>query len=119
MTAPRLAALGLLFGVFFGSTEAFAHATLVSASPTPDSEGAAPGIIQLHFSEAYEPAFSTVKLTDTDGSGVALKAVDSKDPTTMAVAPVTPLSPGLYTVTWSTVGHDTHKRTGSFSFTVK
>ncbi len=98
---------------------AWAHATLVSAEPGANTEVAAPSVLQLHFSEAFEPKFSSFKLTDTDGTEVALKPVRLKDPKTLAATPAAPLEPGLYTITWTTVGHDTHKRTGTYSFTVK
>ena len=101
------------------ASPAFAHAVLVSAEPAPDSEVTAPQVITLHFSEAFEPKFSRFTLTDTDGANVAINPVESKDPKIMAAKPVTALVPGLYTVSWNTLGHDTHKRNGSFSFTVK
>jgi copper resistance protein C len=98
---------------------AFAHAVLVSAEPAPDSEVTAPQVITLHFSEAFEPKFSGFTLTDTDGAKVAVNPVDSKDPKTMAASPAAPLAPGLYTISWKTLGDDTHTRNGTFSFTVK
>lgn len=108
------------FALFtFITTSAQAHATLVSAEPAPDSEVTAPRIIALHFSEAFEPKFSHFKLTDTDGVEVETQLATGKDAETLAAMPATPLEPGLYTVSWTTIGHDSHKRTGTFSFTVK
>lgn len=111
-----LGALAVLGSI---TTYAFAHATLVSAEPAPDSEVTAPKVIQLHFSEAFEPKFSHFKLTDLDGAEVKIQPTEAKDAKTLAAMPTAPLEPGLYTVSWTTIGHDSHKRTGTFSFSVK
>jgi methionine-rich copper-binding protein CopC len=119
MTSKITGLVGAFFAVVLTISQAEAHATLVRAEPAANSEVASPKVIKLHFSEAYEPKFSSFKLTDTDGAPVAITPFDAKDPKAMAATPAATLPAGLYTVSWTTIGDDTHKRTGSFSFTVK
>ena len=112
--------LFLVFAAMIGlAADAQAHTKLVSTEPSADTEVAAPKTIQLHFTEGFETKFSSFKLTDTDGKDVPVKIVESKDPKTLTGVPQAPLLPGLYTVTWTTVARDSHKMTGSYSFTVK
>jgi hypothetical protein len=101
------------------ATQAEAHADLVSAQPAKNSTVAAPATIVLHFGEALEMKVSAFKLTDIDGKPVAIKAAAAPDAKSLAAAPAVPLTPGLYTVSWTSMGDDAHKMTGTFSFTVK
>ena len=108
-----------LTGFALTASGASAHAQLVSADPAPNASIGAPQTIQLHFNEALERKFSNFKLTDVDGTEVKITAVDMKDAKTLAAKPEAPLVPGLYTVSWTAVGDDSHRLTGNFSFTVK
>ncbi len=96
---------------------AWAHATLQKASPAKNAKVASPHEITLRFSEALEPAFSGAILLDADGRNVTGAPVKIDGP----VITITPghLDPGVYRVNWHSVGHDTHRLEGEFSFTVK
>ena len=96
-----------------------AHTKLVSSEPAANAEVASPKSITLHFSEGFETKFSSVELTDTDGTDVSTMPMESKDERALTVMPKATLPPGLYTVMWTTVAHDSHKMSGSYSFTVK
>ena len=53
---------------------AFAHAHPKIMVPAPDSSGPAPGKISITFSEAVEPKFSSIKLTEI---GICLTQVSA------------------------------------------
>jgi methionine-rich copper-binding protein CopC len=100
---------------------AMAHAKLAASNPTPGAVlEAAPAEISLTFNEKVEQAFSTVTLTYTDGKVVETEKakVDATNPTIVRLQ-TKGLSTGTYTVKWAVAGHDGHRRTGTFSFSVK
>ena len=125
MRAPRrhsLTALVVTLGLMVSlmGSHAQAHAKLVSADPAPNTTVAAPKLIRLQFSEELAKEFSSLRVTDTDGNPVAMVAKGSKDPKTLEAMPTGTLSPGVYTVSWTSVATDDgHKMTGHYSFTVK
>jgi hypothetical protein len=99
------------------ASPAFAHAQLQKATPAKGAKVASPEHITLRFSEALEPAFSGALLLDKDGRNVTGAPVKIDGPLMI----LTPghLEPGIYHVNWHSVGHDTHRLEGDFSFTVK
>ncbi len=105
--------------LLLGAAQADAHANLVSSDPAKDAAVAAPKLITLHFSEALEMKVSGFKLTDLDGNPVVIKAVAAPDSKSLAATPAAPLAPGLYTISWTSMGDDSHKMTGTLSFSVK
>ena len=111
--------LTLSAALMFVATQAEAHAALKSANPAPNAAGAAPATIQLHFSEALEMKVSSFKLTNIDGAEVKIMPAAASDKLSLAATPAAPLSPGLYTVSWTAVGDDAHPMKGTYSFTVK
>jgi methionine-rich copper-binding protein CopC len=117
----RLFVLACLMAAMFclGVTPAFAHAHLRASSPAAESTGPAQTEISVTFSEALEPKFSTV--TVTDGAGARMDvgdvAVVGGNAKIVAVK-VKPLAPGTYTVNWHATSVDTHKTEGSFRFSV-
>lgn len=96
---------------------AFAEAALRTSSPAAGARVVSPVHVVLHFSGALEPAFSGAMLLDSDGRNVSGAPV-KVDGTQIVITPG-PLSPGLYHVAWHSVGHDTRRLDGEFSFTVK
>jgi copper resistance protein C len=99
---------------------AFAHAHPKAMMPAPDSTGPAPSKISITFSEAVEPKFSSIKLTDTAGKSVdpETSAPVPGDPATLTLK-VPPLPAGTYVVHWSNVSVDGHHLEGSYKFTVR
>jgi hypothetical protein len=99
---------------------ASAHAFLDHAEPPVGSTmQKAPRSLSLWFTEAIEPAFSTVTVTDAQGHSVtAGKAqVDPHDRKLMHV-PVRALGPGSYRVDWHVLSVDTHRTQGNYNLTV-
>lgn len=108
------------------SALAQAHPKLLSSTPAEGAEGAAPGTIELHFSENLVTRFSGAKLVMTEMPGMAHSPMPMKarvsggsDPKTMVITPVSPLPAGTYTVEWRAVSADTHPITGNVRFKVK
>jgi methionine-rich copper-binding protein CopC len=111
--------VGFSAALMLGAVEAQAHANLVSSDPAKNATIGSPNMITLHFSEALEMKVSGFKLTDIDGKAVAIKMMPGPDAKSLAAAPAAPLAPGLYTISWTSMGDDAHKMDGKLSFTVK
>jgi len=94
---------------------AWGHAKLMSSDPAANAKVKPPKLIKLTFAETLEPAFSGAELTDAAGKNVPVSK--SVGGTTITLLPLT-LRPGAYTVTWHSVGRDTHRVSGSFGFKV-
>ncbi len=99
---------------------ALAHGTVQSASP---ANGAAldtpPTEIRLNFSEALEPAFTSVKLLNAAGQAVPTPEKAHVEDGKTVVLPLPALSRGSYKAQWMSVGHDGHHIHGDLDFTVK
>jgi copper resistance protein C len=111
---------GIAIAVLVIAAHASAHAKLERTTPAADAKVRSPKSIQVHFSEAIETKLSSLKLSASDGTDIAVMAMnDAKDPATLSIMPNAALKPGLYKVTWSVVSDDGHKTHGAFSFTVQ
>lgn len=108
------------------SSLAQAHPKLLSSTPAEGADGAAPGKIELHFSENLLTQFSGAKLVMTEIPGMAHSPMPMKakvsagsDPKSMLITPLAPLPAGTYQVQWRAVSSDTHPITGNVTFKVK
>ena len=101
------------------ASTASAHARLRSAAPAPgEILITAPKAVSIVFSEALEPKFSRIEVSNAAGSRVDDGAAHSgADATTLVVA-LKPLPPGDYKVAWWATSIDTHKTEGSFTFMI-
>ncbi|WP_085686732.1 MULTISPECIES: copper homeostasis periplasmic binding protein CopC [unclassified Pseudomonas] len=123
----RTLKISLVFaGGLLLSTLAQAHPKLLSSTPAEGADGAAPGKIELRFSEDLLTQFSGAKLVMTEMPGMAHSPMPMKakvsagsDPKTMLVTPLSPLPAGSYKVEWRAVSSDTHPITGNVTFKVK
>ncbi|HZP87896.1 MAG TPA: copper homeostasis periplasmic binding protein CopC [Burkholderiales bacterium] len=103
------------------SPGALAHAFLDHATPAVGSQvHGSPDTLTLWFSEALEPAFSSIKVLDAAGKQVDRgdTAADPKDPTALKVS-LQHLAPGEYRVMWRVLSVDTHVTEGKFTFSVR
>jgi methionine-rich copper-binding protein CopC len=97
------------------------HLHLERSEPAAnDTVATAPGAVRLWFSEQPELAVTTIRVSATSGSAIALAPL-TRD--TGATAPVVaPLrahpGPGAYTVWWRSTARDGHVSTGQFKFVI-
>lgn len=99
---------------------AAAHAVLLRSDPAQNARlTASPAKVDLFFSEALDHKFSTISVRDTAGGRHGKGSVSfTSDPTEMTVG-VNSLSPGFYTVAWTTVSAvDGHHLDGTYPITV-
>jgi copper resistance protein C len=115
----RLSSLLLACVLLLGGTSAArAHAHLRRAQPAADSTvKTAPVELVLSYSEALEPGFCTVQVTDEAGNRVDKEAVtaDSADAKVLHVA-LKPLAAGRYKIAWRVTSVDSHTTDGTFVF---
>lgn len=117
---PRFLGLSmctLAVGIAF-SPAAEAHAHLMTSLPAADTTTAAPGQIELRFSEAPLAGLSGVELQTASGAIVPV-ASKGLGKNMLVVVPQHPLKAGNYTVKWHVVAADTHRSQGTFAFTVR
>lgn len=105
----------LVLLMLLAATPACAHARLTGSDPAADAKVKIVKMIKLSFSEKLEPAFSGASLTD--GAGKPMAVSNSVAGDSITLLPMA-LKPGRYKVDWHSVGHDTHRLTGSLSFEV-
>ena len=97
---------------------ALAHARLEASEPAVGAEGAAPAQVVLHFTEAVEPRFSSIMVSNSAGLRMEMGPAHlASEPRQLAVA-LKPLVPGEYRVDWVAISVDTHRTQGSFHFSV-
>ncbi len=109
-------AISTLLTVMLG-TGAEAHAFLDHAEPRVGSTvSTAPRELSLSFTQKLEPAFSSVEVTDANGTRVDL-GKPSISSSVMRIG-LKQLSPGTYRVRWHVLSVDTHTTEGSFTFQV-
>ncbi|WP_071332133.1 copper homeostasis periplasmic binding protein CopC [Burkholderia contaminans] len=111
-----LAALG-----FVVIQAAHAHALPKTQEPAANATlSVAPHAVTIGFSEALEPAFSSIAVTDSHGQSVVdgKSSVDAGNRKRMQVA-LTNLTAGTYTVAWIAVASDGHRTQGHYAFTLK
>ena len=116
-----LCLLGAALWWWLTPQETAAHANLVSAEPTPNSElDEAPGRVIAWFTEPLEPSLSSIEVLDSSGQRVDLdnSMVDDLNPLVMSVD-LGDIPDGTYTVAWTNVSTvDGHRVRGSFLFAV-
>ena len=113
----------LVGGVLSASAAtAAAHPKLIKTDPPADAvTDTPPKELRLSFNEELVPKFSGVELADKSGKKIETGATapDPSEKKQLVVPLPTPLTDGVYKVSWHAVGDDTHRVQGSYSFTVK
>ncbi len=127
MLSRRLA--GLLVGVLVAvagavssAAPARAHALLAESTP---ADGATVPLdrplteVTLTFTEALDPLLTVIHVLDASGNRVETGKAEVPGAPTRARAPLAPLGPGSYTVTWRTTStFDGHTTVGAVAFGV-
>jgi methionine-rich copper-binding protein CopC len=106
--------------LFFFVPAAFAHARPKVMVPAADSVVVSPAAVTVTFTEAVEPKYSSLNVTDeSEKTKFNTAASTVKDPKTLTLALPT-LPPGAYLVHWVSVATDDgHRMEGAYKFTVK
>jgi copper transport protein len=105
---------------FMLPSAAQAHPEILQTIPAADAQlSESPAEIRIFFNEGVEAAFSDLQLFNAQSEQVSTEAaaLDPADPTQLFL-PLPPLTPGIYTVVWQTVGADGHKVIGNYVFTL-
>ena len=114
MNARVVVFLAILAGFPFAAS---AHAFLEHASPSAGQNlRVSPARVEMHFSEALEPSFSNVIVSDSHGRDMAAGPVVANG--TEIDLPLKKLPPGRYRVSWHAVSVDTHRSEGKYNFLV-
>jgi methionine-rich copper-binding protein CopC len=117
---PVPAALILAIGLALIPVDALAHSRPKVMVPAPDSTVPSPPVISVSFTEPLEPKFSSLTLTDEQGTklNTASSSAVPNDPKTLTLK-LPKLKPGDYLVHWVSVAPDGHRMEGEYKFTVK
>ncbi len=124
ITAAVLAVLG----ASLTPSLALAHPKVVSAKPAANARVAHTKVVTLNFSERLMPKLSSATLVMTGMPGMANHAPMKMAAVTSKVAPngkslvltsAKPLPTGTYRVDWAVVSADTHRVTGTHSFSIR
>lgn len=118
----RLLALAAAIGLALTlALPVLAHASLLRSIPEANAAlDRAPAQVELFFSEALEPSFSSVVVIDSNGAQVDNydSRVDPSDPARLT-ASLRSLPDGVYTVSWRALSAvDGHVTAGAFPFAV-
>jgi hypothetical protein len=106
--------------VLLPATRANAHAFLDHSDPPVGGKvHSAPAAVRIWFTEAIEPAFSSIQVFDATGKQVDKKDMHS-DRSNRSVLQVSlpRLGPGAYKVVWRLMSVDTHRTNGDFTFQI-
>jgi methionine-rich copper-binding protein CopC len=118
---PTKVAVSVLVLMLIAPHLALAHAFLDHAEPRVGAKVAkAPQEVRIWFTQELEPAFSNIRVFDSEGKQVDKKDshLDPKDKSVLIVS--LPSSPaGTYKVAWRVVSVDTHRTDGDFKFVVQ
>jgi methionine-rich copper-binding protein CopC len=100
--------------------QVLAHAFLQHSDPTVGGKvNFSPTEVRIWFTEAIEPAFSTIQVFDAAGKQLDKNDThqDASNHSLLRVS-LPPLGPGTYKVVWHVVSVDTHVTKGDFTFQV-
>lgn len=123
-TITRLAAALATIVVCVGIASGFAafHTHLKRSDPSNGATlGEAPKAVQLWFTEKPELAATSIMLSTSGGSAVALAPLalsDGSDTAAVVAAVRGTLAPGSYVIRWRTMARDGHPARGTLTFTL-
>ncbi|HEY3543002.1 MAG TPA: copper resistance protein CopC [Gaiellaceae bacterium] len=110
-----------LVGALVLPAGAWAHAALLRTSPSPSVVlNAPPTHVALTYSEAVEPRFAIVSVTDASGrrQTAGSPTRSAGDPNVLEVPLQRQLGEGWYLVFWRVISEDGHPVRGAFTFAI-
>ena len=116
----RLLVTGVVLAALAQPTAAWAHAGLVHTVPRANVVlNQPPPVVQLTYTEAVEPRFAAVSVTNAAGEQQKAGAPrrSATDPKTLVV-PLKRIGEGWYLVYWRVISVDGHPVRGAFTFAV-
>jgi copper transport protein len=113
-------ALAFVVAALVAPAAAWAHAALLRTVPSPSQTvNTPPKELRLTYSEAVEPRFAVVSVTDADAhqqtAGSPRRSATDVD---TLVVPLKKLDEGWYLVWWRVISADGHPVRGAFTFAV-
>jgi methionine-rich copper-binding protein CopC len=114
----NLAAAAIAAGIAAGVAPAWAHAVIVSASPTTDQQ-VVPGKlpVRIEFNSRIDKARSRLQITAPAGDKTDIPIDQAGDPNVMA-GTTGALTPGAYVLRWQVLAIDGHITRGDIPFVV-
>ena len=128
---PYFRALGLLAvpACLALAVPAAAHTHVVASTPAASATVSNVQTITVSFSEAFMPALSGLDVVMTGMPGMVghhpamkiagVKVASSVDRKSLVATLARALPAGTYDINWHAVGADTHRMTGTISFTAR
>ncbi len=119
MSKISTTAIALIVAILSGGA-ALAHPQLQVSDPAAGATTTSPRQIRITFNEAVIAKFSGIAIKDKTGRTVTVgKAqIDPADKKLLVVPLKEELAPGEYRIDWHAVSDDTHRVTGTYSFSV-
>ncbi len=109
----------ILLAIIVTPQAGFAHASLVDANPTPDSQlSSSPEEIQLTFSERLEDQLYSIVVYDSDSRSVTERKASMSKNHKEIFLDLPDLEEGVYTVTYKVISADGHPVRDSYVFTI-
>lgn len=119
MSKTSTAAVALIAAILSGGA-ALAHPQLQASDPVSGATTTSPKQIKITFNEAVIPKFSGIEIKDKTGrtATIGKAQIDPANKKVLIVPVKEELSPGEYKIDWHAVSDDTHRVTGTYSFSV-